>query len=111
MINDKGGALNALANYWFTRFEYEESGEQTAVPEYNLNCGGAQGPITNWCERRGATHDDANVIARAFEAGLHFAATLSRQPFDDQPLRDALAYFVKMNPECFLEAAPQAGSK
>jgi len=111
MTNDKGGAFNALANYWFTRFEYEESGEQTAVPEYNLDLGGAQGPIAKWCERQGATDEDASTLSCAFEAGLHFAAVLMQQPFNEHQLREALADFRKMNPERFLNAAAQVGSK
>jgi hypothetical protein len=111
MINDKGGAFNALANYWFTRFEYDASGEQRAVPEYNLESGGAQGPIAKWCERHGATDDDASTISCAFEAGLHFAAVLVQQPFDEQQLRKAVADFVKMNPERFLNTAAPTETK
>ncbi len=77
-INDRGGALSALANYWLTRFNYEKDGEARAVPEFNLETGGSAEPFAHWLEERDVASERTGDVAIGFEAGLHFAAVLSR---------------------------------
>ncbi len=77
-INDRGGPLNALANYWLTRFNYERDGEERAVPEFNLEVGGTTEPLARWLEERGVASVRTGDVGVGFEAGLYFAAVLSR---------------------------------
>jgi len=90
-INDKGGAMNALANYWLTRFIYEADCEKRAVPEYNLSDGGASEPFADWLVSKGIKREAAGTASAGFEAGLWFASALERNFVDCDPeLRTAL---------------------
>ena len=99
--NDKGGALNAIANYWFTKFNYEATGEAVAVPEYNLEDGGAQAAIADYFIAKGASTNDASIMSSSFECALHFASVIMQRPLDEAATRGVLAEFVNHTPEAF----------
>ena len=111
MTNDRGGALNAIANYWFTKFNYEATGEAVAVPEYNLEIGGAQSGIADYFIAKGASKNDASIMSSSFECALHFASVIMQRPLDEAATRGVLADFVENTPEAFQGSALVASSK
>ncbi len=76
------GAIEALAHYWLTRFEYEETGDKRAAPEFNLETAGAGITFAERCKRLGATPPQTNALGTGFEVGLRFAAIIARDPLN-----------------------------
>lgn len=95
-INEYGGVLDALANYWFTKIECIDAAQSTAVPEYNLeDC--AEASLYHCLQRRGLAKDYIieGTFRDGFTAGLQIAAALIRQPFDcEMSLRQILERLV-----------------
>ena len=80
MADSRIGPLNALANYWLTRLQYEETKEPKAVPEYNLEIGGASVAFFNFVEMR-SNYDKANLSSTGFDIGFELALALKPDAF------------------------------
>jgi hypothetical protein len=90
--NERGGVLDALANYWFMRIEYADAAERTLVPERNLeDC--ADSALYRCLRRRGVVEKSGvqGSFGDGFELGLQVASSLMKRPFDcEMPLRHVL---------------------
>ncbi len=110
---DSVGAIDALANYWLTKIDYEthpliedaddafqvEEYGPNALPEFNLRTSASEAFFA-YSIARGKDRDKANAHAAGFQIGFSFALALCRDPF---------------NPEAKLKAAleqyfPSSGS-
>lgn len=82
-INEDGGVLDVLANYWFTRIEYGDAAEKDLAPERNLeDC--ADSSLYYCLRRRGVAKENIVLgsFSDGFEMGLQVALALVRDPFD-----------------------------
>jgi len=94
VVRDRGGAFDALANYWLRRIDYADGREQTAVPECNLEFG-AGDALEDALNRRGVEQKHSGDIAAGFTLGLEIARILERAPLNsEQAIRAALDSFV-----------------
>jgi hypothetical protein len=93
---DYVGGLDSLANFWFKRIEFGDTGEKE-LPEMNL-AGSADEAIFDCLQSRGVVNEHSCVDATfedGLNTGLRVAAILTRLPFDAEgPLRKVLIKLV-----------------
>jgi hypothetical protein len=75
-LKERGGAIDALVNYWITKITYRKTAEPTAVPEFNLESGGAQSALDSYLAGR-KLHEGI-----AFDLGIRLAGIVSRTPLN-----------------------------
>ncbi len=95
--NAHAGVLDALANYWFKRLEFAQTGDITA-PELNLEVG-ADVALLYCLKPYGVTLGESYIdgtFEQGFNTGLRAAAILVKRPFDaESALRDLLDELVR----------------
>jgi hypothetical protein len=90
VTNDRGGLIDAQVNYYLTKLAAEDDGNTIAVPEYNLEIGGAGCAMTAYL--RGRTIESS----LAFELGLEIANIIQSEPFHAGPrIRAAIERAVR----------------
>lgn len=83
------GAIDALANYWIKKINYENLNETRLVPEYNLEYGASDAFREYLCGKKLSS-------TTAFELGLRVAAILVSDPLNaEDALRELLEKTVK----------------
>jgi hypothetical protein len=89
------GALDALANYWITRVDYEtraaleqapntpedERYDPRSLPESNLR-GSANDALYLYSKVRGCSQKEASARASGFQVGFEVALALSQAPLN-----------------------------
>jgi hypothetical protein len=106
--NAYAGALDALANYWFTKIKFVDAGERER-PEMNLEI--CADVALSCCLKPYDLTNDQGIIGGTFEdgfnVGLRIAAVLVKDPFDaEASLRQVLNEFLVMIRERREDAAP-----
>lgn len=106
--NAHAGALDALANYWFTKIKFVDAGERER-PEMNLEM--SADVALSCCLKPYGLVNEQHFIDGTFEdgfnIGLRVAAVLVGEPFDaEAPLLQVLNEFLVMIRERREDAAP-----